>query len=182
MSTDSLETLRRVVVAASDSTSWSSAVQEWVVTDLQEHPSGDGVCVCGQLHLVKLFTITNTVTSATLFPIGSVCVNQFGREDLDSDMRLLTDFLRLRTAIDTGARIRLTLDFFTRNMLEDLWYRDVFTPDQWNGGDGDNDYEFLRDMFNKRDKASITIGQRKKITALLLKKVIPAVRADERLR
>ena len=38
---------------------------------------------------------------------------------------------------------------------------------------GDEDYDFMLKMFNKRDKSSITIKQDKKIKAILLNSIKP---------
>lgn len=46
----------------------------------------------------------------------------------------------------------------TYSLLEWLYDEIVFTLDQWNGGEGENDY-FLLDMFNTKKKEAITRGQ-----------------------
>lgn len=182
MSVDSFESLVRAVVASSRSNVWAVAVDEWQIVDLQEDSSGTGVCVCGQQNLVKLFTIRNELNGSDLFPIGSVCVNKFGRADLDRNVDLLTGLHTLRKAIVERRDTPLTSEYFSRAMLEDFFFRDVFTPDQWNHDDGENDYNFLVKMFNKRDKDSITTGQHNKIYMLLQHKVFPFVLTDDRLR
>ncbi len=182
MSVDSFQSLVQAVVASSRSNVWAVAVNEWQIVDLEEDSSGTGVCVCGQQNLVKLFTIRNELNGSELFPIGSVCVNKFGRADLDRDVDLLSGLHALRKAILDASEIPLTSEYFSRAMLEDFFFHDVFTPDQWNRGDGESDYEFLVKMFNKRNKDSITSRQHYKIHMLLQEKVFPAVLADDRLR
>lgn len=182
MTTESFRTLVRAVVASSASDTWATAVGEWTVVELEEDPSGEGECVCGQTHLVKLFTIRNKHNGATLYPIGSKCVQLFGRSDLDRQISLLSGLLGLRSAIQERQDITLTSRYFTRAMLEDLYSEGAFVPDQWNGNDGWNDYDFLLQMFNKRDKDAISTKQQRKIAVLLNKKIFPFVLADERLR
>lgn len=179
---DSLEVLQRAVIDSSSSTAWAAAVTEWEVVDLEEDPAGEGVCVCGQTNLVKLFTISNRINGSQLYPIGSVCVNKFGLADLDRQIDLFSSLHALRKAIMGGETIALTSDYFSRAMLEHFYFTGVFTADQWNGGDGENDYTFLTKMFNKRNKDSITGPQLRKIYMLLQRKVMPAVLADTRLR
>jgi len=41
--------------------------------------------VCGHQQLRYLFTIENGRNGNVLFPIGSVCIKQFGRQDLDDE-------------------------------------------------------------------------------------------------
>jgi hypothetical protein len=182
MTVDSFSTLVQAVLESSNSSLWRVAVSEWEVVDLEEEPEGTGVCVCGQTNLVKLFTIRNRLNGSNLFPIGSVCVNKFERDDLNRQVELLSDLHSLRKTLVAGDDIELTVDYFSRAMLEYFWHRGVFTPDQWNYGDGENDYDFLVKMFNKRNKDSITVPQHKKIYMLLQRKVVPFVLADERLR
>lgn len=182
MTTESFDALVGAVVASSVSGSWAAAVLEWDVTELEEDPAGEGICVCGQTGLVKLFTIRNRHNGAELYPIGSVCVNQFGVEVLDRQVSVFSQLLALRTAIRANENVTLTSEYFSRAVLEHLYFSDAFTPDQWNGGDGENDYEFLTKMFNKRNKDDITAPQRRKISALLNQKVLPFIAAHERLR
>ena len=175
MTVDSYETLTREIVARSVATTFGSAVTEWEVVALEEDGTASGVCVCGQPNLIKLFTIKNRLNDATLHPIGSVCINKFGREDLDRQVDLIGALYTLRAAVLDGRDVPLTSEYFSRAMLEYFHFRDVFTPDHWNGGHGDNDYEFLTKMFNKHDKTSITKPQQKKIYMLLTRKVFPFV-------
>lgn len=55
---------------------------------------------------------------------------------------------------------------------------------KYNQYDGEEDYNFMLKMFNKRDKASITINQDKKIKAILLNSVRPFLqdRLAEKIR
>lgn len=182
MPRDNFDALEQAVVQASRSNTWTTAVLEWEVVGLEEDAEGEGVCVCGHPELVKLFTIENRRNGAILHLIGSVCVNHFGREDLDRDINVLRSHLALRTAVRQGKAIDLTSEFFTRAMLEDLYEQSAFGPDQYNGGDGENDVDFLLKMFNKRDKTAITRAQRWKIRFLLRDKVVPFIEGDPRLR
>ena len=176
------DTLAHEVVGSSVSKTWSAAVTEWEVVALQEDPSAHGVCVCGQTGLVKLFTIRNSLNGRELHPIGSVCVNEFGRKDLDQQVTVFSYLFALRSAVIAGERVTLTAQYFSRAVLEWFYAQGVFTPDHWNRGDGAHDYDFLLKMFNKRDKDSISRAQRRKISLLLRQKVFPFIQADDRLK
>ncbi|MFK0242641.1 hypothetical protein ACIQTX_17460 [Microbacterium sp. NPDC090281] len=182
MSTASFPALVRAVVSSSVSNTWDIAKGEWQVTEVDEDLGADGVCVCGQMGLVSLFTIKNRSNGSELHPIGSTCVNQFGRSDLDSQVRVLSTLLNLRAAFRDGKVVELTSDYFSRAVLEDLYDEGAFTPDQYNGGDGGRDYDFLVKMFNKRNKDDITRPQRTKISVLLNRKVLPFIDHDDRLK
>lgn len=181
MTTASFDALATAVVGESEASDWASAVLEWQMVGVEHDPEARGVCVCGQTGLAHLFTIRNQHNDAWLYPIGSTCINQFGRADLDRDVDVLPGLLGLREALRTQQRVDLTADHFSRAMLAYLYEEGAFPPDRWNGGDGRNDYEFLLKMFNKRNKDEITHPQRRKISALLNGRVFPFVRSDERL-
>lgn len=181
MTTGSFDALATAVVGASVASQWAPAVLEWQIVGVEQDPDAGGVCVCGQTGLVQLFTIRNQHNDARLFPIGSKCINQFGRADLDRDVNLLPRLLHLREALDTHQRVDLTSEHFSRAVLAYLHEQGAFPPDRWNGNDGGNDYQFLLTMFNKRKKDEITQPQLRKISTILNKKVFPFVRSDERL-
>lgn len=177
---DSFEVLARRVMDASASGDWASAIDEWDVITVEEDPAGDGVCICGQPELVKLFTIKNARNGNILYPIGSSCVNKFGREDLNRTVNLYKDLLTLRLAVEANEPVAMTSEYFSRAVLGYLYEWGAFTPDQWNHGDGENDYWFLTDMFNKRSKDKITQRQRSKIRMLIRNKIEPFILTDTR--
>jgi hypothetical protein len=181
MTTDSFKTLKRVVESESVADEFFNAVFEWNVVELEEHPTADGECVCGQQNLVKMFTVRNHRNGAELFPIGSHCVNHFGREDLDVQVTVFSDLLSLRKHILAGQRITLTSEYFSRAVLKWLLDEGAFPADQWNGHDAENDYLFLIEMFNKRNKDALSRKQEAKIYQMLKLKVIPFVRDHKAL-
>ncbi|MHA7177956.1 hypothetical protein ACX80D_15025 [Arthrobacter sp. Sr24] len=176
MTSDSFETLKRVVESESVAGEFFRAVLEWNVVELEEHPTGEGACVCGQQNLVKMFTIRNHKNGSELFPIGSHCVNHFGREDLNLQVTVFSDLFSLRKSILAGERITLTSEYFSRAVLKWLLDEGAFPADQWNYGNGENDYQFLLDMFNKRNKDELSRKQEAKIYQMLKYKVVPFVR------
>lgn len=177
MTSANFAALRSAVIAESTAGTWDQALHEWELAGLDRDPRGRGICVCGQTGLVDLYTIANRNNGHTF----SSCINLFGRDDLDRNAGVLSGLLRLRSADATGQRIELTGKYFSRAILEHLHDAGVFVPNQWNGGNGRRDYEFLLRWFNKRNKDAITRAQRAKILALLRDTVLPFVRADERL-
>jgi hypothetical protein len=182
MTTANFQALRAAVLASSSADEWATAVHEWEVVEVDEDPALRGVCVCGQTGLHYLFTIRNHRNSATLHPIGSSCVNHFGRADLDREVDVLPKLFKILTASVNGQRITLTSEFFSRVVLEYLYDGGAFTPDQYNNADGASDYEFLLKMFNKKKKEDITSPQQRKISVLLNTKVIAFIVNDYRLK
>lgn len=173
MTTGYFKALQQLVVASSVSKTWGTAVLEWTVVDLEEDPSGQGICVCGHPNLVQMYTIENVRNGDQLYPIGNVCVRKFGRRDLISEATLFSQIQNLRKAINTG--LDAFPEYFSRAMLKYLNSEGLFTPDRW---DDDGGYEFLLKMFNKRNQDEITSSQRRKIHALLTSKVFPFILSD----
>lgn len=179
MVTHNFETLRRAVIAASVANGWAQAVVEWQVVGVEKDPSGSGVCVCGKTELVYLYTIHNRDTGLELFPIGSSCVNLFEVEELTVTVGVLRGLFELRAAFMAGKDVTLTVDFFSRATLADLWQSGAFPPNKYNRYNGDNDYKFLLDLFNQRHE--FTEREERKVWVLLNRTIKTFVINDERL-
>lgn len=181
MEENKFNTLRRIVVERSDASTWRTAVLEWIVESIEEDPLSSGVCICGQQGLTKLFTILNVENGERLYPIGSVCVNQFGVEELDIQVNEFTQLLQLRKSFSSGEPVQLTAQYFSRALLKHLYEQGAFTPDQYNQYQPERDYEFMVDMFNKRNKENLTRKQSFKIRMLIENKIRPYVLDDDRV-
>ncbi|MCI1017359.1 hypothetical protein HWD99_01840 [Microbacterium sp. C5A9] len=179
--TANFQVLRHAVIDASVADRWKTALLEWEVISVEEHPTSEGECVCGQTNLLWMYTIANDANGRTLFPIGSTCVNHFGRTDLNRQITVFRKLLLVRDAAKSGSPITMDTNFFSRAALSFLYEEGVFTPDAYNFGDGWNDYDFLLKMFGVRDKDAITSKQRWKIRKLIDLKITPFVLTDSRL-
>ncbi len=137
-------------------------------------------CVCGKENLRYLFTIRNRETGRSLYPIGSSCIEKFERDDLDYEVDVQMDMYRLAHAMERGERIELTSKYFSKKLLYALYEEGAFAPNKYNRYDGTNDYQFMLDMFNKRNKSEITEQQHRKIRGLIAYSIKPFLR--ERLK
>lgn len=169
--------LLKKVIDLSEGSEWDSAVKEWEIDGVEEDEDCSSTCVCGKENLRYLFTIQNSKNGNTLFPIGSSCIKKFGRSDLSEETGVLEKLFQLYHAIENGEFITLSPDFFSRKLLAYLYEKDVFQPSRFNHYDGENDYDFLLKMFNKRDKTSITQLQQKKINAIIMTSIRPYLEA-----
>jgi len=179
MTSHNFATLRDVVLGASRSKTWAEAVHEWLVVGVEQDPRATGICVCGKTGLIHLFTIHNRITAQALVPIGSSCVNMFEVEDLNITVAVLQRLSSLRNAYVTGRRVELTREYFSRSLLADLWQEGAFPPNQFNRMNGENDYKFLLDLFNRRSEASDNEGR--KVWVLLNRTIREFLLADARL-
>lgn len=165
--------LIKKVLEASYSDVWDVAVKEWVISDCEEDESLMSACVCGKENLRYLFTIKNVITGKDLFPIGSSCIKKFGREDLKEKANVQESMFKLLHAVKDNKFISLNPELFSRKLLLALYEEGAFTPNQYNNYNGENDYNFLLKMFNKRNKDNISVQQNKKISAIIMSSIRP---------
>ncbi|WP_041139529.1 hypothetical protein [Beduini massiliensis] len=165
------EKLIQTVLDNSVSNYWDSAVQEWEIVDCEEDEKCKSACICGKERLRYLYTIRNYETGSTLYPIGSSCIKKFNRDDLNEQTTVNEKLFQLLHAIQNRQFISLNSEFFSRKLLRYLYDEGVFKPTQYNKFNGENDYEFLLDMFNKRSEPSER--QEAKIRAIIVSSIRP---------
>ena len=163
------------VIDLSESDNWETAVTEWEIADCEEDDSLRESCICGKEHLYYLFTIENTLNGNKLFPIGSSCIKKFGRFDLDEEASVREQMFKLFHAVENNQFISLSPDFFSRKLLRKLYEEGAFDS-YYNDYDGFCDYDFMLQMFNKRNKSSITPKQQSKIRAIIVASIRPFLR------
>lgn len=159
--------LKKVVIASSESDIWELAVKEWGIWDCEENLLGSTSCLCGKENLRYLFTIKNKKNGKFLYPIGSTCIQRFGRTELMVETKVYKDMFKLFHAVEDDEFIRLDSGYFTRKLIVELYEEGAFSNNYHNGYDGQKDCQFLMDMFNKRDKSTITQAQHAKIRAII---------------
>jgi len=150
---------------------WNEAVYEWEITDCVEDDYNESSCICGKENIKYLFTITNIKNGNELYPIGSTCIKKFNRDDLNEVTSVNEKLFQLLHAIQKREFISLNAEYFSRKLLKYLYDESVFKPSKFNKYDGENDYLFMRDMFNKRKEP--TKGQQTKIRAIIINSIKP---------
>jgi len=165
--------LIKKVVDNSRSGIWESAVLEWVVDDCEEDEYRESACICGKEELRYLYTIRNTENGRTLLPIGSCCIKKFKRADMNEAISVTEGMFKLLHAIRNREYITLTPEYFSRKLLRKLYDDGAFVPSSYNQFDGENDYQFMLDMFNKRNKEDITSRQWAKIRGIIVGSIKP---------
>lgn len=166
--------LPQEVLQRSRSEYFAEATQEWDITGRAEDSQASSYCVCGKHGLRYLFEVTNRETGATLYPIGSTCIEQFEREDLTQEVAFTQSKFRILHAAQQGT-LELRGGLFFRRLLAHLYEEGCFQPNKFNGFDAHKDYQFLVDMFNKRSEPSEK--QQGKIWALLHRGIVPHLKS-----
>ena len=166
-----IQSLVNAVVGSSEASDWHSAVREWRIFDVEEDLTLSESCVCGHPNLRYLFTIQNTINGCLLFPIGSECIKKFERPELYEEANVMQELFKLLHAFEENQFLTLSPDFFSRKLLLYLNQLGAFKPTSYNGYNPFNDYSFMLDMFNKRDRRSEL--QEKKVRAIIMNQIRP---------
>lgn len=162
--------LIEAVLRYSDATEWSAAVLEWCIDDVEEDETQQESCICGKENLRYLFTIRNTINGNTLYPIGSSCIKKFERSDLDEEVAVKEQLFKLLHAIEGRNFLTLSSAFFSRKLLRYFYDIGAFKATPYNNFEPYDDYQFMLEMFNKRNRSD---RQEKKATAIILNSVNP---------
>ena len=171
----SLEQLAKVVIEKSESKNWDGAVKEWDLVDTNEDESALSTCVCGKTGLRYLHRIANLFNRQSIYPIGSCCIKRFMRSDLNEKIDVEEKLFRLYHAVGSNQFLSLSPELFSRKLIKYLYAHGAFDSNDPNYT-SKNDYQFFLDMFNKRNKATITVKQDKKIKAILLNNIRPFIK------
>lgn len=182
MASSYYQNLIKRVLEASTTDNWKIAVREWDIVDCEEDEKCSSECVCGKENLRYLFTIRNRETGRILYPIGSTCINKFDRNDLDDMVDVQMKMYHLAHAIEKGERVDLNSKYFSKKLLCELYEEGAFSSNKYNKYDASNDLQFMLDMFNKRDKDSITEAQHKKIRGLIGYSIKPFLKEQLRYK
>ena len=161
------------VIENSNSTNWEDAVHEWDIVGWDEDTEIQSACICGKENIRYLFTIKNKENGNVLEPIGSQCIKKFDRKELDEITAIYEDLFKLKNALSNNRYISLSSEYFSRKLLKFFYEENVFVASKYNNFNGKKDYKFMLDMFNKRDKNSITNPQQRKINGIIISQIIP---------
>jgi len=172
--------LIETVINKSLGNTWEEAVHEWDIVDCAEDSSLSRSCICRKEQIKYLYRLHNRKTNQWLFPIGSSCIKKFQRKDLQEKTATTEAMFRLLHAVGNNQYLQLSSDLFSRKLLKELYNQGAFKATSYNHFDPKNDYDFLLQMFNKRDKSKITRLQQRKITAILLNSIKPFL--EQKLR
>ena len=172
MASSCYEKLLQAVVDNSQSKDWNLAVMEWGITDCIEDLSRNACCICGKEKLRYLYKISNIKTHNVLFPIGSSCIKKFKRSDLNAEIKLQEQMYKLYHAMKEKKHVELDNQFFSRKLIKHLFQEGAFQK----ATHQEEDYLFFMEMFNRRDKTTISERQHKKIDAIIWRVVFPYLR------
>lgn len=166
--------LKTQVINLSESTTWESAVKEWVLDEWDEDNKSKSECVCGKRNIRYLFTIRNIHNNNELGWIGSECIKKFNRTDFDDLVTIRLQLQTLFEAIKKNEPIQMTSKFFSRRLLKYFFDKDIFKPSIYNDQKPEKDYSFLVNVFNKGIHKQ-TPKQEQKTWVLINKTIVPFI-------
>ncbi|MBP5444815.1 MAG: hypothetical protein J6Y28_01460 [Acholeplasmatales bacterium] len=168
------DNLTKAVLDKSDSKDWMSASREWEIFDCVEDNTRSTICICGKEGLRYVFTIKNMLNGNLLSPIGSTCIKKFNDSELYDEASIWEKEFKLYHAVSTNSFINLKdSGLFSRKLLRKLYEEGAIKPTRYNNNDPYKDYQFLLDMFNKRNPSE---RQLSKCTAIILNSIIPFIK------
>lgn len=163
--------LLEVVIKKSINKSWESAVSEWEIYDVLEDVQSSSTCVCGKENIRYLFTIRNFKNGHAIYPIGSSCIKKFNREDLNEVTSINEKLFKLFHAVHNNEFLTLNSRYFSKKLLMYLFDQGAFISNKYNDFNGENDFNFMIKMFNKRTEP--TDKQSRKIRAIIVGSLKP---------
>lgn len=167
------DNLMQSVLNNSESKEWDFAVREWEIYDCDEDDECATVCICGKEGLRYAFTIKNKYNGNLLYPIGSTCIKKFGVRELYDDADVWEQEFELYNVVSRNRFIGLKDGLFSRKLLRKLYEDGAFVESPYNNFNSHNDYQFMLDMFNKRN---LTDAQKSKCSAIILNSIMPFIR------
>lgn len=161
---NNFEMLQDQVMDCSSSKDWNKAILEWDIIDFAEDSSMEASCKCGKEHIKYLYTISNKVTGSVLEPIGSSCIQKFGRQDMKEQTNIYEQLFRLVNARRDGKFIELKSDdkYFSNKLLDYLLEQKAINIVR---------HETLKKFFNQRKP--LTYKQKKFATWIVVNEIFP---------
>ena len=119
-----------------------------------------------------LYTIQNSQNGEILSPVGSHCIEKFGREELTNRVRNTESLFRHISPLLQAVREHraISLADLSDKLLRKLYDDDAFPPNQYNHNNGHDDYDFLLKM---RRRLTITEKQQQKISCIIRYSIRP---------
>lgn len=171
MKSEARKKLIDAIVTNSEAENWDDAVTEWDVCDeITEDWTGMSQCVCGQSDIRYLYRIRNHVTGHELYPIGSCCIEKFGRTELNRDAETLRKLILIRHAVENNETVTVNKKYFSRHFISYLYEHNAFRDSPRNFNDAEFDYKLLTKAFNSR---SISENEANRVREIIDTYVIP---------
>ena len=171
-----IENFKAIVIDNSVSNTWNEAKMEWEIAGFVDAEIANEECICGKPNIRYLNCIKNIHNSNELFPIGNECIKRFQRSDFKDLVKENLAFSKLLLFVRDDNYIELKSPYFSRVVLKALYDKGAFIASQYNDNNPYNDYQFLLDMFNKRNPP--TEKQMRKIRAIITSSIKPFLQSE----
>lgn len=159
----------------STSENFQTNSREWSVMECIDQGEDTERCICGKEGIRYCYRIHNKKTNKSLYPIGSSCIKKFNNEDMNSQMKTLTEFADFKRYFKEVVLLAMTKNEY--NPIEFKWLKkpDILSNLLIMGLLNGWEYSFILDvrykkhLSNKQLSKIYTIGI--SITERMVKKV-----------
>ena len=149
--------------------------REWSVIECIDQGEDTERCICGKEGIRYCYRIYNKKTNKSLYPIGSSCIKKFNNEDMNSQMKTLTELADFKRYFKEVVLLAMTKNEY--NPIELKWLKkpDILSNLLIMGLLNGWEYSFILDvrykkhLSNKQLSKIYTIGI--SITERMVKKV-----------
>lgn len=95
--------------------------REWSVMECIDQGEDTERCICGKEGIRYCYRIYNKKTNKSLYPIGSSCIKKFNNEDMNSQMKTLTELADFKRYLKEAVLLAITKNEY--NPIDFKWLK-----------------------------------------------------------
>lgn len=142
--------LIEIINQNSTSENFQTNSKEWSVMECIDQGEDTERCICGKEGIRYCYRIHNKKTNKSLYPIGSSCIKKFNNEDMNSQMKTLTELADFKRYLKEVVLLAITKNEY--NPIELKWLKnpDILSNLLMIGLLNGWEYSFILDVRYKR--------------------------------
>lgn len=142
--------LIEIINQNSTSENFQTNSREWSVMECIDQGEDTERCICGKEGIRYCYRIYNNKTNKSLYPIGSSCIKKFNNEDMNSQMKTLTELADFKRYFKEVVLLAITKNEY--NPIEFKWLKnpDILSNLLMIGLLNGWEYSFILDVRYKR--------------------------------
>lgn len=156
------------IICKSENKEWKEAVKEWKIENCFEDTTRNRECICGKEHPQYKYKLVNKKNGKVIYPISKKCIKKLGREELDREAEMYVQKMSLEHRMAKGDYLSISDEDLSKRVIKHMYDNGVFEGNEYNGQNGERDYQFLIDMKNKKNKSAISEQEERKLKAMMV--------------